>query len=156
MDSYTFSKITSQPEQFFKLLPEDWQNEIVPFWKSYTNDASIYGLYDGPLLIGGGIVFYTSPPHFEYFEREAKVLFSKDYHYLGFIWINENYRNKNLGTFWLNKLKSLEPHQDLFLLTEEEHLHHFYTKNGFFRIKEISNKGNLEWLYVSERNLPKL
>lgn len=147
MEVYKFTEITSHPEHFFKLLPQDWQDEIVPFWEDQAAHAVIYGIDYHETLVGGGIVFYASPPNFDYFEDEAQSWFSQGYHYLGFIYIDPNYRNKNLGSFWLTELKLRNPHQDYFLLTEEDHLQHFYEKNGFVRVKAILNDRNLEWLY---------
>lgn len=150
METFTFKELENNPRQFFEILPQEWRDEIVPFWDSYDSDAKIYTIEYNTTLIGGGIVFYKSPPYFEYFETEAKEWFDKGYLYLGFIWIAENHRNKNLGSFWLNQVKALNIEQKYFLLTEEEHLHHFYEKNGFKRIKALKTQDYLEWLYLSQ------
>ncbi|WP_027126807.1 GNAT family N-acetyltransferase [Gelidibacter mesophilus] len=150
MDAFTFRELKNNPEQFFNLLPENWQVEIVPFWKTHKNSAKIYIIENHCTIIGGGIVFSKSPPQFEYFETEAKPYFDEGYLYLGFIWIAEHQRNKNLGTFWLNQLKSENPRQNYFLLTEEDYLQHFYEKNGFSRIKLVQNQDHMEWLYISK------
>lgn len=147
MEAFTFRELKEAPQQFFGILPEEWQEEIVPFWDAYTSDSKIYVIENGNSIIGGGIVFYKSPPHFDYFEKEAEIWFNKGYHYLGFIWISGEYRNRSLGSFWLNQLKAGNPQQQYFLLTEEEHLHLFYLKNGFVCSKTLQNQDHLEWLY---------
>lgn len=147
-----FKDLTNASQSFFEILPPDWQNEIVPFWETYQNHSKIYGMEQDEEIIGGGMVFYKSPPNFEYFEEEAKKWFSKNYHYLGFIWISGEKRNLNLGSYWLDQLKLLSPAQNYFLLTEEAHLHHFYTKNGFVCLKTINNEDHTEWLYSYEAN----
>ncbi|MBO3098132.1 GNAT family N-acetyltransferase [Gelidibacter pelagius] len=147
MEGFKFRELKNDPQQFFQILPEDWQDEIVPFWDTYKTDSKIYIIEDDTGIVGGGIVFYKSPPNFEYFETDAKAWFDKGYGYLGFIWISEPYRNKSLGSFWLNQLKSENPQQRYFLLTEEEHLHHFYLKNGFVCSRSLHNEDHLEWLY---------
>ena len=150
METFTFRELKNDPQQFFEMLPQDWQDEIVPFWDDYKAVAKIYILENHLAIIGGGIVFYTSPPHFEYFETEAKTLFDDGYWYLGFIWIAESQRNKNLGSVWLNQLKAQNPNQKYFLLTEEDYLQHFYEKNDFHRVKQVKNQNQLEWLYLSK------
>lgn len=152
MEAFTFKELKNNPQQFFEILPQDWQYEIVPFWDDVKTDAKIYIIEDRNVIIGGGIVFYKSPPDFEYFETQAKSLFEKGYFYLGFIWIQEDQRNKNLGSFWLDQLKAKNRQQKYFLLTEEENLQHFYEKNGFSRIKSVQNRDHLEWLYLTENN----
>lgn len=150
MATFIFKQLTSDPHQFFDLLPTEWQQEIVPFWDDYEALAKIYSIEEAGAIIGGGIVFYACPPNFTYFEDEANYWFSKGYLYLGFIWIAEDKRSKNLGSFWLNQLKLAESHQKYFLLTEENRLHRFYVKNGFTRIKSLKNEDHFEWLYLSE------
>lgn len=150
METLKFRELTEHPQHFFMMLPEDWQDEIVPFWDAYKDSSQIYIIENQTGILGGGIVFSKSPPHFEYFETNAKIWFSQGYQYLGFIYISEHHRNKNLGSFWLNQLKSKNPQQQYFLLTEEEHLHHFYLKNGFVCHQSFLNKDHLEWLYYTE------
>lgn len=150
MEAFTFRELKNNPQQFFAILPQDWQDEIVPFWNDFKTNAKIYILENHTTIIGGGVVFYKSPPDFEYFKREANDWFGKGYLYLGFIWIAEDYRNKNLGSFWLTQLKNQNPQQQYFLLTEEDYLQHFYEKNGFSQIKSLQNQHHTEWLYLTE------
>ena len=152
MDDFIFKELVEDSKAFFDLLPQDWQDEIVPFWDAIKSEAKIYTLQQHETLVGGGIVFYNSPPDFEYFENEAKTLFDDGYLYLGFIWIAENQRNKNLGSIWLNKLKAENPNQKFFLLTEEDYLQHFYEKNDFSRIKQVQNQDHQEWLYLTKKH----
>ncbi|MBA6154460.1 GNAT family N-acetyltransferase [Gelidibacter maritimus] len=147
MENFKFRELENNPQLFFQTLPQDWQDEIVPFWDDYKIDSKIYIIEGDIGIVGGGIVFYKSPPHFEYFETEAKAWFDKGYLYLGFILISESHRNKSLGSFWLNQLQSKNPEQHYFLLTEEEQLHHFYLKNGFVCNQSLQNGDHLEWLY---------
>lgn len=144
----TFKTLESNPKIFFDILPQDWQIEIVPFWNQYEHSSRIYVLTENDQIIGGGIVFSTCPPDVSYYEKEAQIWFQNDYLYVGFIWIAEDRRNKNLGSFWLNGLKKLYPEQKYWLLTEEEHLHRFYQKNEYVLIETILNNGITEWLYA--------
>lgn len=150
MGPITFRELKHNSQQFFEILPLEWQDEIVPFWNAFKSHAKIYIIEVQQTLIGGGIVFYKSPPNFDYFETEAKSLFKEGYRYLGFIWIDENHRNKNLGSFWLEHLKAQDHNQKYFLLTEEDHLQHFYEKNDFLRVKSIRNQDQVEWLYLTK------
>lgn len=150
MEAFIFRKLKNNPQLFFEILPQDWQEEIVPFWDDYKNDAKIYIIENSNTIIGGGIVFHKSPPDFEYFETEATTLFNNGYLYLGFIWIDAQQRNRNLGSFWLNQLKAQNVQQKYFLLTEEDYLQHFYEKNSFSRIKSVQNQDHAEWLYLTK------
>ncbi|TXE05648.1 GNAT family N-acetyltransferase [Gelidibacter salicanalis] len=150
MESLSFRQLNSEPQQFFDMLPSEWQKEIAPFWKDYESVAKIYVIEEDDVIIGGGIMFSACPPNFTYFEDEANYWFSKDYLYLGFIWIAKHKRSNNLGSYWLSQLKKAESHEKYFLLTEENRLHQFYIKNGFTRIKSLKNEDHFEWLYLSE------
>lgn len=147
MKGFKFQELKKEPLEFLQILPQDWQDEIVPFWDACKTDSKIYTIKDGTGIIGGGIVFFKSPPNFEYFKTEADAWFTKGYFYLGFIWIAESHRHKNLGSFWLHQLKSENLKQQYFLLTEEEQLHQFYIKNGFVCDGTVQNGGITEWLY---------
>lgn len=153
MEAFIFKELETNPQEFFEILPQDWQDEIVPFWNDFTTDAKIYSLEDNTNIIGGGIVFYKSPPNFKYFESEAKDWFDKGYLYLGFIWIAEEHRNKNLGSFWLDQLKTQNINRHFFLLTEEDYLQHFYEKNGFIRVKSVQNEDHEESLYITKNEV---
>ena len=144
----TFKKLDSDPNRFFDLLPSYWQEEIVPYWAQYQDSASIYVLEEDNQVIGGGIVFSTCPPDIDYFKNDAKQWFDNGYLYLGFIWISEERRNRNLGSLWLKELKNKHPQQKYWLLIEEEKLHGFYRKNGFVLEITINNQGTSEWLYT--------
>ena len=153
MKPIIFKELKNNSEKFFKIVPQEWQEEITPFWDSLKSDAKIYILENRTKIIGGGIVFHKLPPNFDYFETEANSLFAKGYLYLGFIWIEENFRNQNLGSFWLNHLKAQDLSQKYFLLTEEDHLQHFYEKNDFLRLKTVRNQDQEEWLYITKSNI---
>ena len=64
-----FSNATDSPEQFFNMLPEDWQVLIVPYWKSYKDVAKIYVLKENEEVVAGGLVFSKSLPDMSDFER---------------------------------------------------------------------------------------
>jgi len=144
----TFKNLISDPERFFDLLPHDWQEEIVPHWAQYQESSTIYIIEEDNDIIGGGIIFSTCPPDVEYYQKEAQQWFDNGYLYLGFIWIAEEKRNKNLGSYWLDALKKLHPEQMYWLLIEEEHLHRFYQKNGFELKRTIEHGHQIEWLYI--------
>jgi diamine N-acetyltransferase len=57
-------------------------------------------------------------------------------------------RGQNLGSQWLEAIKKQLPNQKFWLLIEDEHLHHFYIKNGFERIQNFQNGDVTEGLYV--------
>ncbi len=151
-----FSNATESPEQFFKILPEDWQVLIVPYWDSYKNVAKIYVLKENNEVVAGGLVFSKSLPDMSDFEQSLQYLFNEGYLYIGFIWVPEHQRNRNLASQWLTLLKNQDSNQKYWLTIEEAWLKHFYEKNGFKLIKESNDVDNKEWLftYSSVEKLP--
>jgi GNAT superfamily N-acetyltransferase len=144
---YMFKHLRDNHHLFFEMLPQDWQDEIIPHWAQYEDSASIYVIEEQDQIIGGGIVFSTCPPDILYYKKEAQNWFDNGYLYLGFIWISEDKRNMNLGSFWLEELKRTRPKQNYWLLIEEEHLHRFYQKNKFVLIKTVIQNKQMQWLY---------
>jgi hypothetical protein len=143
-----FSNATESPEQFFNMLPDDWQILIVPYWESYKDDAKIYVLKENDEVVAGGLVFSKSLPDMSDFEKSLQYLFSEGYLYLGFIWVPLDKRNRQLASQWLTLLKNQDPNQKYWLTIEEPWLKHFYEKNGFKLIKESDGTEDKEWLYV--------
>lgn len=144
MMEYIFKQSNNQ--DFFQLLPTDWKNSILPFWDNYVDNSSIYLLFDNDKIIAGGIVFHACSPDMMYNELEAKKWFDNDYLYLGFIWVVEEYRNKKIGSKWLQALMKKFPTQKFWLTIDEQNLAFFYTKNGFKLIKSLKNGNDDEWL----------
>ena len=141
---YIFKQSNNQ--DFFQLLPTDWKNSILPFWDNYVDNSSIYLLFDNDKIIAGGIVFHSCSPDMMYNELEAKKWFDNDYLYLGFIWVVEEYRNKKIGSKWLQALMKKFPTQKFWLTIDEQNLAFFYIKNGFKLIKSLKNGNDDEWL----------
>ena len=139
---------TDNPEQFFNMLPEDWQVLIVPYWESYKDVAKIYVLKEDEEVVAGGLVFSKSLPDMSDFERAQQHLFSEGYLYIGFIWVPIDKRNRQLASQWLTLLKNQDPTQKYWLTIEEEWLKHFYEKNDFKLIKESDNDDDKEWLFT--------
>ncbi|MBI2282018.1 MAG: GNAT family N-acetyltransferase [Bacteroidetes bacterium] len=145
---YIFKQSFNQ--DFFRLLPSDWQDSIVPYWDSYSDNSSVYLLYNKNELIAGGIIFHSCSPDMMYNEQEAKKWFDNGYLYIGFIWVIEEYRNKKIGSKWLKALIDKFPTQKFWLTVDEQNLAFFYTKNGFKLIKSLKNGDDIEWLLTYE------
>ena len=143
-----FINATENPEQFFNLLPDDWKALIEPYWDSYKNAAKIYVLKENDEVVAGGLVFSKSLPDMSDFEQSLQHLFSEGYLYIGFIWVPEHQRNRQLASQWLTLLKGQYPNQKYWLTIEEEWLKHFYEKNGFKLIQESDGGDNKEWLFT--------
>lgn len=144
--SISFSNATENPEQFFNILPADWQQLIVPYWNDYKDSTNIYILKEDDEVVAGGLVFSKSLPDMSIFEKSLQHLFSEGYLYIGFIWVATHKRNRQLASKWLSLLKS--QNQKYWLTIEEESLKYFYEKNGFKLIKESNDKVDKEWLYT--------
>lgn len=135
---------------FFKILPKDWQEGIVPYWENYKKTTKGYILIDNNEIIAGGLVFSTCPPDMLYNKGEAETWIEKGYLYVGFIFVIEEKRQQNLGSVWLDNLKKTYPNQKFWLTIEDIKLDAFYIKNGFKRIKTLNNNGLEEVLYTFE------
>ncbi len=145
---YIFKQSFNQ--DFFQLFPSDWYNSIVPYWSDYSDSSSIFLLYFKDEIIAGGVIFSSCSPDMMYNEKASQKWFDKGYLYLGFIWVNEEYRNKKIGSKWLQSLKDKFPAQKFWLTVDEENLIHFYTKNGFKLITTLKNGNDTEWLLTYE------
>lgn len=136
--------------QFFKILPQDWQEGIVPFWEIYKATTKGYLLIENNQIIAGGLVFSICPPDMIYAEEEANTWLKKGYLYVGFIYVIEKRRQQNLGSIWIDNIKKAYPKQKFWLTIEDLNLDAFYIKNGFKRIKPLNNYGDEEVLYAFE------
>ena len=141
---YIFKQSFNQ--DFFQLFPTDWYNSIVPYWSDYSDSSSIFLLYNKNKIIAGGIIFSSCSPDMMYNENEAQDWFTQGYLYIGFIWVTEEYRNKKIGSNWLQLLKDKFPTQKFWLTVDDKNLIPFYTKNGFKLIKSLKNENNEEWI----------
>jgi len=144
-----FSDQTHQAHKFFTMLPQDWQDEIVPFWDAYQDACHLYTIETGATLIGGGIVFTSMPPDLRYYEHEAQKLFDLGFLYFGYLWLHPAYRGQGLGSFWLEAVKKAYPENPLWLAIEDYGLKPFYEKNGFRIYREMILPHGSEWLMVS-------
>lgn len=146
--------LESNPQEFFKILPPDWQEAIVPLWNDYKSSAKIYVFKENRFIIAGGIVFSTCPPDMTSHSKEAQKWFDKGYLYIGFLFVNELYRHQRLGSLWIQCLKELMPNQNFWLVIEDENLGYFYERQGFTKEKSIVTDYNTEWLYTYQSTKP--
>lgn len=148
---HSFKETTDKPERFFSILPADWQESIVPFWTTYEQTARIFVLESATEVVGGGIVFSTVSPDCQpAFQAEAQQWFDQGYLYIGFLWIAEQHRDKQLGSKWLRNLFSLMPDQSFWLSIDELKLASFYKRNGFELIKQVELDYYPEWVMALE------
>ncbi|HEX9826038.1 MAG TPA: GNAT family N-acetyltransferase [Flavobacteriaceae bacterium] len=139
-----FKNCTAKAHLFFDMLPKDWQDAIVPFWEDLKATTQLLVLVEHEVVVAGGLVFSKCPPDMLYYENEAKKWFKKGYLYLGFIFVDETKRNRNLGSLWLDNIKKLYPNTGFWLAIEDENLHKFYDRNGFEKVATIKNEDLLE------------
>jgi GNAT superfamily N-acetyltransferase len=143
--------INHRHKDFFKILPQDWQEIISKIWDKVKETATIYAIVDEGSIIAGGIVFFKNIPEMTKFELErGQHYFDIGYGYIGFLWVAEDRRNEQLGSKWLSLLKKQEVKQGFWLTIEEAGLKKFYEKNSFQTIAESEDKENIEWLCVYE------
>ncbi len=136
---------THVPERFFSILPEDWQDSIVPYWMQYQHTARVYTIESGNEVLCGGIIFTTNPPETPYV-ADAIDLFQKGYLYIGFLWVSEKHRGRKLGHEWIAQIRNLYPEQNFWLAIDEYWLRTFYERVGFRVIKEVEVENGMEWI----------
>lgn len=135
---------------FFKILPKDWQESILPHWETIKETTKGYLLIEKQKIISGGLVFSKCPPDMLYAIDEANKWINKGYLYVGFIFVIEERRHQNLGSIWLHNLKQMHPNQKYWLTIEDLKLDAFYTRNDFKKEKILFNDTQDEWLYIFE------
>lgn len=151
---HRFKETTDKPERFFDILPADWQESITPFWANYVSSARIFVLESAtePLgehtqVVGGGIVFSSISPDCQpMYHAEAKQWFDEGYLYIGFLWIAEQHRDKQLGTKWLQSLYGRFPGKGFWLSIDDIKLASFYKRNGFALMKKVELDYYPEWV----------
>lgn len=131
---------TTKAELFFDMMPKDWQETIVPFWEDLKSTTKLFALMEHNAIVAGGLVFSICPPDMMYYEKDANKWFKKGYLYLGFIYVDEAKRNRNLGSLWLDNIKKFYPNKGFWLAIEDENLHKFYHRNSFEKVTTIKNK----------------
>ena len=134
-----FENFTSKAHLFFETLPNDWKETIIPFWEELKQTTQVYVLVEDNVIAAGGLVLSKCPPDMMYYENEAKKWFQKGYLYLGFIYVDETKRNRNLGSLWLDNVKKEYPKNGFWLSIEDKNLHKFYSRNGFEKVDTVKN-----------------
>ena len=145
-------ELKSNQQQFFEILPVDWQDAIVPYWDDYKSTAKIFVFIEASKVVAGGILFYSMPPDLIWNKKNLQPWFDKGYAYIGFLFVAEDKRHQKLGSLWIESIKLLMPNQKFWLVIEEEGLGKFYEKHHFTKEQTIVNKNNTEWLYAYQPN----
>ncbi len=140
--------ISQNAGRFFEILPKDWQDSIVPYWKDLENSTQVYIIEEGDQIIVGGMVFSNLIPEMKEYTDEANCWFLNNYLYIGYLWVPENKRGKNLGSTWLQELRALNKNQKYWLTIEEHGLGGFYLKNNFKYIKTLELESTKEELFA--------
>ena len=147
--AYQFKEITPTPERFFSLLPPDWREGIAPYWPDYAPTARIFTLEAEDEVRGGGILFSTPAPDILAYGAEAEYWFAQGYLYIGFLWLAEAHRGRQLGSLWLQKLRERFPGQPFWLSIDDYELLPFYERNGFRLVKKVELASGEEWVLMN-------
>ncbi|MCL5244556.1 GNAT family N-acetyltransferase [Cellulophaga sp. 20_2_10] len=142
-----FIDITNNPIPFFNLLPKDWADGLVPHWNLLRNNATVFVLKNDAEICAGGIIFSSITPEMDSCKQEALYYFSKNYLYVGYVWVPENKRKQNYGSQWFKELFRADKNKHYWLVTEDKMLRKFYKKIGFVYKKTIHFNGGQEELF---------
>ncbi|MBT30055.1 MAG: hypothetical protein CMO01_10385 [Thalassobius sp.] len=152
LEAFIFTKLESNSNLFFDILPDEWSNDIVPVWSQYEKSSSIYVVKLKGKIIGGGILFNTPAPDTKHYNALAisklNTWFDKGYKYIAYFLIQDQYRGMGIGLKWLMEIIALQLNQGLFLTVDEQSLINFYEKVGFKLQEEIRLKDCKEWVLV--------
>lgn len=143
-----FKKHIGDPNHFFRILPQDWQEAVFPLWKKYSEAATIFVLTEEGKIITGGIIFRGFTDEMNSFKEEAISFLNSGYYYIGYLWVIESRRGEDLGSLWLESVKEYDSKANYWLTIEEEKLKNFYIKNEFQLVKERKEKERKEWLFL--------
>lgn len=150
-----FVDLTDQPFRFFNILPKDWQEDIVPFWGDYQSSSHVHGIELQHEIVGGGIVFKQVAPDVQHYKDEAEKLLNLNLLYFAFLWVDPEMRGKNLGSWWISRLKEHYSPTTFWLSIEDVGLLDFYQRNNFKVYKEILIEHKKEWILIpSDFTLP--
>lgn len=59
---FDLEETKSNQQQFFEILPKDWQDTIIPYRNDYKSTAKIFVFIEASKVVAGGILFYSMPP----------------------------------------------------------------------------------------------
>ncbi|ADV47895.1 GCN5-related N-acetyltransferase [Cellulophaga algicola DSM 14237] len=144
-----FLKHTGNPDDFFKILPVDWQEALQLVWEKGSATSEIFVLKEENKVIAGGILFKDITADMQFFKEEAQLLLASKSYYIGYLWVLEARRGEDLGSLWLKSLKQYYPDNYFWLTIEEEGLIRFYEKNNFKLSFEKECNSEKEWLLKS-------
>lgn len=147
---YNFKKYKSNPFDFFNLLPEDWREVLLPIWEKHHLAAEVYVLLNENKIVAGGIVFKEYTEDMVCFKEDAISLLNSGSLYIGYVYVIEAERGKDLGSRWLKSIKNEFSNTNFWLTIEEEGLKGFYKKNNFEPYKEYFKNNVLESLLIFE------
>jgi len=118
------------PSDFFKTLPEDWLDELLPQWPVLKTTSEVYGVIKDNQVISGGIVFNQNLPQLSPVEIQAALLFQGAV-YIGYIYTQPEFRGIGASSFWFHSLFDQCKNQRYWLSIEDLQLSAFYQKFGF-------------------------
>lgn len=123
--------LTSTPHYFFQQLPPEWQTSLVTDWPQYSSSSRVLGLQIGLQIVGGGIIFTRPTPETEEYGPLTDRLFEAGWYYIGYLWVNPDWRGRQLASKWLDTVRNELPNQYFWLAIDDQALLAFYEKNGF-------------------------
>ncbi|WP_318342902.1 GNAT family N-acetyltransferase [Flagellimonas baculiformis] len=112
-------------------MPEEWRLDFFLYMESSMDRMELYAIMEQGHILGGGMLFKGLPPEMGIFEKEVEPFVENGHLYIGFLFVVPAYRGQNLGSTWLECIKTLHGDKGFWLTVEEPGLIAFYEKNGF-------------------------
>ena len=149
--SYKAENWTSNPERFFRELPEDWVADARSLWPRMAAESQIWVLTRNGKFRAGGVLTRAMLPEMERYRSVAEGYYKRNYWYVGFLFVDPKSRGEGLGSRWLEAAWDWVPARGIWLTIETIDLLKFYTRNGFQLDQILHNGEAREWLLARPR-----
>lgn len=148
--SFHITDITFQAQPFFDILPNDWQAAIQSFHDQIGESIKVVAIDFEDRVVGGGLLFSAQTSETDSYPKIAEYYFGRGYFYIGYLWVEEPFRGKQLGALWLHSVAEMFPENAFWLSIDDFGLAKFYERNGFTFASEVIYDGGLDRVYTKE------
>lgn len=140
--------ISENPQSFINILPDHWKSELELNWEEFSPVVKVIGIRLNDQIIGGGLVFSGYTSENDSYLEIAQHYFDNEHLYIGYLWVEPEFRGKNHGDYWLNKVFCMFPDSPFWLSIDDTDLSKFYLRNQFMIEREMMFHGKTDWIYV--------
>jgi GNAT superfamily N-acetyltransferase len=145
-----FLKWEGPLDSFTAAMPDDWPPYFQQCIAESRDAMELFVITEKDRIVAGGMVFEGLPADMQVFDDDVRLYIEKGYLYIGYLFVDQAHRGKQLGSLWLTCIKGLYGGKGFWLTVEEPGLREFYEKNGFTWVKSLEKEGDSEELLLRE------